>query len=215
VKVGRRREGKKRKLISYLLVTQLDRIRSMLQSNIDFQHALFAATSVTSTEDVLQRLREYKLNYENLQTSTEKHLDQDQQLIIDELTREINELKQEASHRRNQLKELTNFLESDNHDGMFTCLICLSDTKNSFAEETQFNLIRSFLQSCTSFRLSLSNKLSVIDNNESILQRIDDYQSIINQLNSQENNWTNVTTDKLIMKLKTMVKIFLIRFFFC
>jgi len=128
---------------------------------------------------------------------------------------QINELKQEASHRKNQLKELTNFLESDNDDGMFTYLICLFNMKNSFSEEAQFNLIRSFLESCTSFRLSLSNKLSVIDNNESILQRVDDYQSIINQLNSQENNWTNETTEKLLMKLKTMVRLFLIRFFFC
>jgi hypothetical protein len=180
----------------------------MLQSNIDFQHALFDETSVTSTEDVLQCLREYKLNYENLKISNEKHLDQDQQLIIDELTREINELKEEASHRKHQLKELTNSLEADNDDGMFTYLICSFDIKNSFSEEAQFNLIRSFLQSCTTFRLTLSNKLSVIDNNESILQRIDDYQSIINQLNSQENNWTNETTDKLLIKLKIMVELF-------
>ncbi len=128
---------------------------------------------------------------------------------------QINELKEEANHRKNQLNELTNFLELDNHDGMFAYLICSFNMKNSFSEEVQFDLIRSFLQSCTSFRLSLSNKLSVLDNNESILQRIDDYQSIINQLNSQENNWTNETTDKLIMKLKTMVKLFLIRFFIC
>jgi len=127
---------------------------------------------------------------------------------------QINELKEEASHRKAQLKELTNFLDSDNHDGMFTYLICSFDMKYSFSEEVQFDLIRSFLQSCTSFRLSLSNKLSVIDNNESILQRIDDYQSIINQLNSQENNWTNETTDKLVMKLKSMVKLFLIRLLF-
>ncbi|CAF4697907.1 unnamed protein product, partial [Rotaria sp. Silwood2] len=45
---------------------------------------------------------------------------------------------------------------------------------------------------------------SVANNNESILQRIHDYQLIINQLNSNENHWTNETTDELITKLKTI-----------
>jgi heptaprenylglyceryl phosphate synthase len=58
------------------------------------------------------------------------------------------------------------------------------------------------------FRLSLSEKLLITNDNESILQRIDDYQLIINVLNSQEKDWTNETTDKLINKLEKMVNIF-------
>ncbi|CAF5162320.1 unnamed protein product, partial [Rotaria sp. Silwood1] len=104
----------------------------------------------------------------------EKDSNQDQQLIIDELTIQIQELKKEANQRKSQLKEITSFLQSD--------------TDN---EEIQFNLIHSFLQSSNNFSLTLSNKLSVENNNESILQRIHDYQLIINQLNSHENHWTN------------------------
>lgn len=58
------------------------------------------------------------------------------------------------------------------------------------------------------FRLDLSNKLSTENDNESILQRIDDYQLIINELNSEEKEWTNETTDELINKLQTMVNLF-------
>ncbi len=58
------------------------------------------------------------------------------------------------------------------------------------------------------FRLALSEKLLITNDNESILQRIDDYQLIINVLNSQEKDWTNETTDKLINKLEKMVNIF-------
>ncbi len=76
------------------------------------------------------------------------------------------------------------------------------------------NLIRSSLQSSADFRLALSNKLSITDNDEEILQRIDDYQLIINALKSDENNWTNETIDELLIKLKLMVKIFHIRLFF-
>jgi hypothetical protein len=82
------------------------------------------------------------------------------------------------------------------------------DLKNSILEETQFNLIRSSLQSLIDFRLALSNKLLIPDNNESILQRIDDYQLIINVLNSEEKDWTNETTDELINKLQIMVNLF-------
>jgi len=47
------------------------------------------------------------------------------QLIIDELTKEINELKEEANHRKNQLKEITKSLELESDDGML-------DYKNRF-----------------------------------------------------------------------------------
>jgi len=63
------------------------------------------------------------------------------------------------------------------------------------------------------FRLAISDKLLIKDDNESILQRIDDYHLIINVLNSQEKDWTNETTEKLIHKLETMVNIFLIEIF--
>jgi hypothetical protein len=63
------------------------------------------------------------------------------------------------------------------------------------------------------FRLAIFDKLLIKDDNESILQRIDDYQLIINALNSQEKDWTNETTEKLIHKLETMVNIFLIKIF--
>jgi hypothetical protein len=71
--------------------SQQDRIRSILQSNIDFQHTLSSEASVISTE---------------------------KQLIIDELTKEINELKEETNHRKNQFKEITKFLELESDDGM-------------------------------------------------------------------------------------------------
>ncbi|CAF4127300.1 unnamed protein product, partial [Rotaria sordida] len=168
-------------------VTQLDRIRSILQSDVDFRHALTSETLVTSNEDILQRIREYKSMYENHQILTEKYSNENQQLIIDELTKQIHELKEEGNQRKNQLKEISLFLESN--------------TEN---EEIQYNLIHSFLQSSNNFCLTLSNKLSVTNNHESILQRIHDYQLIINQLIDYENHWTNETTDELITKLKTM-----------
>jgi hypothetical protein len=52
-------------------------------------------------------------------TSNEKTIDQDQQLIIDELTKEINELKEEANHRKTQLKEITKSFELNSDDGKF------------------------------------------------------------------------------------------------
>ncbi|CAF4124529.1 unnamed protein product [Rotaria sp. Silwood2] len=168
-------------------VTQLDHIRSILQSDADFRHALASETFVTSNEDILERVREYKSTYENHRILTVKDSDQDQQLIIDELKKQIHEFKEEANQRKNQLKEINLFLQSDIDN-----------------EEMQFNLIHSFLKSSNNFRLALSNKLSVANNNESILQRIHDYQLIINQLNSNENHWTNETTDELITKLKTI-----------
>ncbi|CAF1138756.1 unnamed protein product [Rotaria sordida] len=168
-------------------VTQLDRIRSILQSDVDFRRALASETLVTSNEDILQRIREYKSVYENHQILTEKYSNENQHLIIDELTKQIHELKEEGNQRKNQLKEISLFLES-----------------NTDNEEIQFNLIHSFLQSSNNFCLTLSNKLSVTNNHESILQRIHDYQLIINQLIDYENHWTNETTDELITKLKTM-----------
>ncbi len=75
--------------------------------------------------------------------------------------------------------------------------------KNPILDETQFNLIRSSLD----FRHALSNKFSIIDDDESILQRIDNYQLIIDTLNSPDKDWTNETTDELITKLQTMVNI--------
>jgi hypothetical protein len=133
-------------------------------------------------------------------TSNEKHFDQDQQLRIDELTKEINELKEEVNVRKNQLKEITKL---DIDDGKLNDNNQFLNDKNPILDETQFNLIRSSLD----FRHALSNKFSIIDNDESILQRIDNYQLIINTLNPQDKDWTNETTDELITKLQTMVNI--------
>ncbi|CAF1103599.1 unnamed protein product [Adineta steineri] len=169
-------------------VSQLNRIRTILQSNIDFQHAIFSEILVTSTDDALQRLHEYKLLNENNQISIEKDSIPNQQLTIDELTKEIQELKEDINERKIQLKEITNLLKLDNNDN----------------EEIQYNLIYSFLRSLINFHQTLSNKLSVTDNNELILQRIDDYQLIINELNSDKSNWSNETTTELITKLETM-----------
>jgi hypothetical protein len=77
-----------------------------------------------------------------------------------------------------------------------------------YLEETQLNLLRSSLESLINFRHALSNKLLITDNNESILQRIDDYQLIINALNSPKEDWTNETIDELMTKLQTMVNRF-------
>ncbi len=60
----------------------------------------------------------------------------------------------------------------------------------------------------TNFHITLSDKLSIGDDNEAISQRIDDYQLIINKLNSQEKEWTDEITDELIDKIETMVKEF-------
>ncbi|CAF4347645.1 unnamed protein product, partial [Adineta steineri] len=143
--------------------------------------------SVTSTDDALQRLHEYKLLNENNQISIEKDSIPNQQLTIDELTKEIQQLKEDINERKIQLKEITNLLKLDNDN-----------------EEIQYDLIYSFLQSLVNFHQTLSNKLSVTDNNEIILQRIDDYQLIINELNSDKSNWSNETTTELITKLETM-----------
>ncbi len=64
----------------------------IVKSNTDFQHALSSEISVTSNEDILQCVRDYKSSYEKF---NDNHTEQDQQLIIDELTTQINELKEE------------------------------------------------------------------------------------------------------------------------
>ncbi len=107
----------------------------MLQSNVDFRHALTSETSATSNEDILQRLREYKSSYDTREVSNEKDLDQDQQLIIDELTKQINELKEEASQRKNQLQEITNSLKSDTNDGMFDYINCSFNVKKTLFQK--------------------------------------------------------------------------------
>lgn len=56
------------------------------------------------------------------------------------------------------------------------------------------------------FRLALSNKLLISNDNETILKRIEDYQTIINEFNSEEKDWT---MDQLITKLQTMVNLYL------
>lgn len=76
--------------------SQLDRIQAVLQMNMNLQQ-----TSVS----------------ENSDASNEKDFEQNQQLIIDELTQEIHDLKQEANQRKTQLKELTKFLESESDNG--------------------------------------------------------------------------------------------------
>ncbi|CAM4789639.1 unnamed protein product [Rotaria magnacalcarata] len=170
-------------------VTQLDRIRSILQADADFRHELSAETSVTSNEDILRRIREYKSIYENYQPVTNENLnqDQDQQLRINELTRQIDELKEEMNQRKTQLTKITSLLElhTDN-------------------EKIILDLIYSSLKSTTDFSHALSNQLSVKNDSISMLQRIHDYQSIINQLYSHENHWTNETSNELISKLKLM-----------
>ncbi len=78
-----------------------------------------------------------------------------------------------------------------------------SQQDHNTEEITNSDLIRSSID----FQLAVRNKFSTIDNNESILQRIDDYQLIINTLYSPENNWTDETTEQLITKLQTLVNI--------
>jgi hypothetical protein len=120
----------------------------------------------------------------------------------------MNELKEETSHRKDRLKEIANFLQSDLDDGKSNDTIDSLKIKNSILEEAQLNLIHSSLQSSAELRLALSNKLSVVDNNEAILHRLDNYQLIMNTLNSPEKDWTNEITDELIAKLESMVTIF-------
>ncbi|UJR14143.1 hypothetical protein I4U23_001137 [Adineta vaga] len=155
-------------------VSTLDHLRLILQSNFDFQQTLLSEISVTSIEDILPRIHEYK-------SMSEKHSNQE------DLIKEIDELKQQVNQTKEQLSVLTNLLELD-----------------STNEIVQINMIHSYLQSCIDFRENLSKKLSSTNDLESILQRIDDYQRIITYLNSNDNHWTNETTDKLIMKLQMM-----------
>ncbi|CAF3486805.1 unnamed protein product [Rotaria socialis] len=168
-------------------VTQLNRIRSILQADADFRHELSAETPVTSNEDILRYIREYKSIYENYQPVTNENLNQDQQLRINELTRQVDELKEEMNQRKAQLTKITSLLELD--------------TDN---EKIIFDLIYSSLKSTTDFSHALSNQLSVKNDSISMLQRIHDYQSIINQIYSHENHWTDETSNELINKLKLM-----------
>ncbi|CAM4853053.1 unnamed protein product [Rotaria socialis] len=168
-------------------VTQLNRIRSILQADADFRHELSAETSVTSNEDILRYIREYKSIYENYQPVTNENLNQDRQLRINELTRQVDELKEEMNQRKAQLTKITSLLELD--------------TDN---EKIIFDLIYSSLKSTTDFSHALSNQLSVKNDSISMLQRIHDYQSIINQIYSHENHWTDETSNELINKLKLM-----------
>lgn len=90
----------------------MDRIRHILQVDVDFRHALASETLVTSNDDILQRVREYKSIYENRQSST----DQNPQSIIDEFTKQIQELNEESIHQKQQLKALTLLVLDSNED---------------------------------------------------------------------------------------------------
>jgi hypothetical protein len=162
----------------------LNSIRSTLQANADFQQALSSETSGTSNEDILQYIREYKSNH---QTLVENHLAQDQELVI-------NELKEEAD----QPQEITNLLELDNDDGKYDYINCYLRIKFFLLDKTQVNLIHLSLD-------LFSEELSVANNIEAISARIHDYQLIINELQTDENTWTDNTTDDLISTLKSMV----------
>lgn len=192
----------------YSLACQFNRIRSIIQDNVNFQHALAAETSVTSIEDILQRVREFKSAYETVQALNERNFDENQQLMIDELKTQIHELKEETNRRRKKLNAITMLLQmSDN--GIHKSLNYIAEIEKFFlfSEEMQFDHIHTYIQSSVDFYSILSKKISVPNNYEAILKRIDEYNSIIRHLYSDESDWINTTTDEIITKLQNMVKI--------
>lgn len=67
-----------------------------------------------------------------------------------------------------------------------------------FAEEQQLERIRLSID----FHRNLREKFQMLDTDQTILQQIDDYQSIVNILQSPDRNWT---MEQCINRIQTMV----------
>ena len=179
-----------------------DRLRSILQSHADFHQTVSSELALTSHEDILQRLRENTTNGEDRDASSEEDL----QLTIDTLTKQIEELKEEAFDRKNRLKEISQSLHSDSDDGNLSCIINLLKDLNLILENTQLDLIDSSLRSSAEFSENLAVELSLDNDCETILQRVRDYQRIMKKLSTAEDEWTDQTTEDLLAQLESMVK---------
>ena len=95
----------------------------------------------------------------------------------------------------NQLNE---FIQSLGEDGNFRQYNRLDFCCSSFAEGKQLERIRSSID----LHRNLREKFHT---DQTILQQIDDYQSIVNTLQSPDHNWT---TEECINRIQTMVEIF-------
>lgn len=56
------------------------------------------------------------MNLQQTTPSKNSDISNDKQLIIDELTQEISQLKEEVNQRKDQLKDITKLLELDDDD---------------------------------------------------------------------------------------------------
>ena len=79
--------------------TTHDRLRSVLESLTDVRQTVSSESAVASQED--------------------------SQSIIDALTKQIEDLKEEALDRKNRLKEISRSLHLDSEDGKSTCIVYL------------------------------------------------------------------------------------------
>ena len=70
----------------------------------------------------------------------------------------------------------------------------------------QLDLIDSSLRSSAKFSENLAVELSVHNDHEKILQRIHDYRRIIEKLTADQDDWTEQTTEDLLVQLESMVK---------
>ncbi|CAM4989548.1 unnamed protein product, partial [Rotaria socialis] len=84
----------------------------------------------TSNEDILRYIREYKSIYENYQPVTNENLNQDRQLRINELTRQVDELKEEMNQRKAQLTKITSLLELDTDNVEIEILLNFTYSRN-------------------------------------------------------------------------------------
>lgn len=131
---------------------------------------------------------------------------EDSQSLIDALTKQIEDLKEEALGRKNRLKEISRSLHSDSEDGKSICIVYLRKIWTWFLENTQLDLIDSSLRSSAKFSENLAAELSVDQDHGTILQRIHDYQRIIEKLTADQDEWTEQTTEDLLNQLESMVK---------
>ncbi len=104
-------------------ISAITRIRHSLQSLVNFRREVFDKTQMNTDEDVLQSFEKHQfgVDVESQTTDNDEFYQQineietpnkipdiDQQSIINELTTELNELKQEVTQRKDRLKEITN-----------------------------------------------------------------------------------------------------------
>ncbi|CAF1099022.1 unnamed protein product [Adineta ricciae] len=181
-------------------MTDMDLIKHVLHSYFNYQQ------QESDLKDITERYNEaMNMNAELLQ----------QEKQIDEL---ISTFDQQSNPLLGSPLDRLRMILQANRDHQQTLSIISMNEKLSDLKENLINLLKIdeqnetnqidriswHIQALIDFRENLSKKLSVSNDPESILQRINDYQRILTVLNSNENSWTDDTTEQLLVKLQTM-----------